>query len=414
MKKTTTLLLLAQITLIAGVADMQTLYHQRKYEAVIAEAQKSPSEYGDASLHLLWAKSAEALGKKEIAMSAYERVLMIDPDNTEVRVHLASLYADLGRDELAAEMSKSTENYQLTPAQRTALASLRRDDLQQMRASAGIAVGYDSNINISPDELDLPTIGKAKETIFTQFLGNLSYTHDLSEKGGWYLRGDADLFYQNNSSAHYYDLLAGSVAAGAGYSGSFYDVYLPVSYGRVHYLDRDLLQSVSVDPRINFTLAPSFILNVNARYTERSYIDKADEKSDVTISGGGLGLFWLFDNNFAYIKANYNNYSADHSDSIRFTDKDTITTALGINYALREWFIARADFRYRYATYDDKVTDSSDDRSDDFYQTDLKVSRIFFDTLEGSLLYRYIKNTSNYAPAEYDKNIVMLGLQYNY
>lgn len=73
---------------------------------------------------MLWGKSAEALGDNEAAMSAYERVLMLDPDNVAVRVHLASLYAYLDRDKLATEMSKSTENYQLTPSQRNSLNTL--------------------------------------------------------------------------------------------------------------------------------------------------------------------------------------------------------------------------------------------------------------------------------------------------
>ena len=250
--------------------------------------------------------------------------------------------------------------------------------------------------------------------MFMQFRGSLSYIHELEGKGGWYLRGDADLFYQNNTDASDYNLFAGSIGAGPGYGGSFYDVYVPVSYGRIHYLDRDLLQSVSLDPRVNFTLSEAFILNVNVRYTQRSYIESYDEKRDDTISGGGLGLFWLFDKNFAYAKINVDNYSAEHSDSIRFTDKDTLTASLGINYDVMEWFIARADYRYRSASYDDEYEAGSSDRSDDFHQAELKVSRMFFDTLEGSLLYRYIRNDSNYDAAEYNKNIVMLGLQYNY
>ncbi|MEA3342197.1 MAG: tetratricopeptide repeat protein, partial [Chloroflexota bacterium] len=138
MKKTATLLLMSPIILFADVADMQTLYDQKKYEQVITKAQKSTSEYGDPKLHLLWAKSAEALGEDEMAMSAYERVLMLDPDDTEVRVHLVKFYADSDRDELADEMSKSTENYQLTPAQRTSLKTLYGQDSERLKASASI------------------------------------------------------------------------------------------------------------------------------------------------------------------------------------------------------------------------------------------------------------------------------------
>ncbi len=436
MKKTVILLLMVQMTLLAGVADLQTMYDEKKYREVILEAQGSTDLYGDVKLHLLWAQSAEAMSNAlktrpyvplspeekakvvsldEMAMSAYERVLMIDPDDTEVRVHLAMLYAELERDELADEMSKSTENYQLSPAQRTSLESIRgEEDLQKVRASAEIGIGYDSNINVSPGDLDLPTSEDEISTMFVQLKGAVSYTHDLSEEGGWYARGDGNLFYQNNIDADFYNLFAFSVGAGMGYHRDSYDVYLPVTYSRVHFLDRDLLQSVSIDPRINFALSQAFILNANARYTQRSYIEEIDERRNDTVVGGGLGLYWLFARDFAYFKVNLDSYSAEFSDSLLFTNKDTMTASFGVNYHVLDWFITRFDYRYRSAEYDDAADADSDERSDDYHQAEFKVSRMFLDSLEGSLLYRYVRNDSNYALAEYDKSIFMLGLQYNY
>ncbi len=414
MKKTVALLLISPIILFADVADLQTLYDQEKYEKVITKAQKSTSKYGDPKLHLLWAKSAEALGEDEMAMSAYERVLMLDPDDTEVRVHLVKFYADSDRDELADEMSKSTENYQLTPAQRTSIKTLSGDDPERLKASASIEMGYDSNINVSPGDLDLPHLGKEIDTMFTQFNGSLSYTYELDEKSGWYLRSDADIFYQNNADASYYNLFAISANIGLGYSNDLYDAFIPVSYGYIHYLDRDLLESVSVDPRINFALPKSFIGNINARYTQRSYLAEADKNRDDTVTGIGLGLYWLFEKNFAYISTNYDSYDAKYSDSLRFTDKETTRVAMGINYNVEEWFIARFDYRYRYAKYDDIIQSGGDKRSDDYHQAEFKVSRMLTDTMEASLLYRYSKNNSNYELAEYDKDIVMLGIKYNF
>ena len=414
MKKIAILLLILPIILLAGGVDMQTLYDQKKYEQVITEAQKSTSEYGNPKLHLLWAKSAEALGEEEMAMSAYERVLMLDPDDTEVRVHLVKFYAGSDRDELADEMLKSTENYQLTPAQRTSIKTLYGDDPERLKASASIEMGYDSNINVSPGDLDLPQLGKEIDTMFTLFRGSLSYTYELDEESGWYLRSDADIFYQNNADASYYNLFAVSANIGLGYSNDLYDAFLPISYGHINYLDRDLLESVSVDPRINFILSKSFIGNINARYTQRSYLTEVDKNRDDTVTGIGLGLYWLFEKNFAYISTNYDNYSAKYSDSLRFTDKETTRLAMGINYNVEEWFIARVDYRYRHAKYDDSIEGGGDKRSDDYHQADFKVSRMLNDTIETSLLYRYSKNNSNYELMEYDKDIVMLGIIYNF
>ncbi len=414
MKKILTLFLAAQISLLAGVREMQTLYDQKKYEEVILEAQQSTQEFGNPTLHLLWAKSAEALGKDEMAMSAYERVLMIDPDNTEVRVHLASLYAYLDRDKLATEMSKSTENYQLTPAQRISLDTLKKSDLENIKASVSLSVGYDSNVNVSPNDLNLPNNEEAQSSLFMQFRGRISYTHELEEKGGWYVRSDADIFYQNNTDANYYNLFAGSVALGVGYSENNYDLFLPVKYGRVNYLERDFMETIGIEPRANIVFSKSLIGNINARYTERAYLDVADKNRDDTVFGYGGGLYWLFDQNFAYINGNYDDYNAKHLDRLRFTNKETLSINIGVNYDVNDWFITRLDYRYRYTLYRDFIDDNSKQRSDDYEQYEFKLSKMISDTMEGSLLYRYSNNRSNYDLAEYDKDVIMFGFQYNY
>jgi len=414
MKKITGLLLTTQMTLFASMAEVQTLYDQKKYEAAILEAQKSPQEFGNPKLHLLWAKSEEALGNDEMAMSAYERVLMMDPDNTEVRVHLTSLYAYLDRDDLANKMLKSTENYQLTPSQRMSLDTLKKADLETIKASASLSIGYDSNVNVSPNDLNIPNNEEAQSSLFTQFKGHISYTHELDEKSGWYLRSDADMFYQNNADASYYNLFAGSMDLGFGYRDKNYDLFLPVKYGRVNYLDRDFMETIGIEPRANIVFSKSLIGNINARYTERSYLHDSDKNRDDTVFGYGAGLYWLFDKNFAYFKANYADYDAKHTDKLRFTDKETLSINVGVNYDINDWFVARLDYRYRYTLYRDFADDGSKQRSDDYEQYEFKFSKMVSDTTEGSLLYRYSNNRSNYGLAEYDKDVVMFGFQYNY
>jgi len=416
MKKMAGLLFASQITLFASVTQMHTLYNQKNYSAVIEEAQRSTSEFGNSDLHLMWGYSAEALGHNEMAMSAYERVLMLDPDNVEVRVHLTSLYAYLDRDELATKMSRSTENYQLTPAQRNSLNTLKKADAEALKVAATLAIGYDSNINVSSEDLEIATNDEAISTMFAQFTAHLSYTNALTQEKDWYFRTDADIFSQNNfeSAAEYYNVFAVSAKLGLGYRGDKFDMYVPVKYGRMHYLERDFLETVGVEPRINITLSKSLIGNLNARYTERSYLDTADKNRDDTITGYGGGFYWLFDKNFAYLTSKYDDYEAQNANSLLFTDKETFNLTAGVNYDVNNLFITRLDYRYRYTLYGDFLPNGNKQRSDYYNQGEVKVSKMFLDTMEGSLLYRYSTNRSNYDLAEYDKDVVMFGLQYNY
>ena len=333
-----------------------------------------------------------------------------------LRVHLASLYAYLDRDKLATEMSESTQNYQLTPSQRNSLDILKKADAEDLKIAAKFAIGYDSNINVSPNDIDIINSGEALSTMFAQFSGNLSYTHALNDDQDWYLRTDAGMFYQGNfeSEASYYDIFAFSAGLGLGYRADKYDIYVPVKYGRMHYLERDFMETVGINPRINFTLDDSVVGTVNARYTQRNYLSVTDRNRDDSVRGYGGGIYWLFDKNFAYLTSNYDDYVAKYGDSLLFTDKETFNLSAGVNYNVNDWFIARLDYRYRYSLYGDFLPNGNKQRNDYYNQGQLKVSRMFLDDVEGSLQYSYAKNKSNYDLAEYDKDIVIFGLQYNY
>jgi opacity protein-like surface antigen len=252
--------------------------------------------------------------------------------------------------------------------------------------------------------------------MFAQFTAHLSYTYALTQEKDWYFRTDADIFSQNNfdSAAEYYNVFAVSAKLGLGYRGDKFDIYVPLKYGRMHYLERDFLETIGVEPRMNITLSKSLIGNLNARYTERSYLDVADKNRDDTVMGYGGGFYWLFDKNFAYLTSNYDNYEAENANSLLFTDKETFNLTAGVNYNVNDLFITRLGYRYRYTLYGDFLPNGNKQRSDYYNQGEVKVSKMFLDTMEGSLLYRYSTNRSNYNLAEYDKDVVLFGLQYNY
>jgi len=420
------IILLTALSIFA-FADYTTvlkLYSSQHYQKAINEAKSSFNEYSNPKLHLLWAKSAEALGHTGEAMSAYERVVMLDEADIESRVALVKIYKKSSRDDLAKEMSKELQNYQLTPAQRTSLDLLKGRSIDSFKARATLGVGYDSNINVSATGSDLDGyyqttgISGEKSTLFSRLNGSLSYINELQEKGGWYARGDARIYYQNNSDAHLYDMFVGSLEAGVGYAGEGYTLYVPIGYDRVNYLDVNLLSQVRVAPKINITLNRNYILNLNAKYASRTYSKEIYKGMGDTSYGVGAGLYYLFDKNYAYVMADYSKYSSSQTIHNAYIDKNMLTLSLGVNYTLNSWLVARLDYRYRKGSYDESIAVNNPivttGRADDYNQIELKLSHYFADNYELFISDRYAKNSSNYVPAEYKKNILMFGISANY
>lgn len=401
------------MVLSAGIKDIQNLYDQKNYINVIKEVKKDTALYGDAQLHLLWAKSAEALGRNEEAISAYERVLMISPDNQVARLALAKLYSNSGRIVLTKQLAEDTEDYQLSVEEKTNITALIVEDDQLLNVSANIGAGYDSNINVSPGDLDLPSSGEEIGSKFIKLQAAFSRTYQFENIENLYLRGSAALSYQSNEES-YYNLFTAQAIAGVGYMDDAYDLFMPIHYGRLHYLESDLLESVGVKPRVNIALSSSLVGNINVRYEKRNYLQEVDKYRDDSVLGAGLGSYWLLSDSVSYLKVNYNNYSAEYKNMIPFVEKSAIELSTGIDYDINSKYTGGAKLLYRSTSYDDPIAQNEDKRSDDYYKLDLKLSRDILKDFIGSVSYTYAFNDSNYAPSEYRKHIIMCNVNYKY
>lgn len=414
-----TLLFVSAVLLNASYDKAQKYYETKEYAKAIAEAKASTDEYSNPKLHLLWAKSAEALGEDNQAMAAYERVEILDEQNVDARVALAKLYKRTSRDDLAKEEAQSLQNYQLTPQQRSSLdiINAKSDDLNSFKVFGDLSFGYDSNINVAPSELDINSSSQEISTGFARFLGSLSYINELESKSGWYVRADLNVYNQSNikKEAQRYDLLFAGLSGGFGYSDSGLSIYVPFGYDYVHYLDKSLLSQLKVKPVLNYTMSSDFIVNFNLSYIQRRYSNTADIARNDSSYGIGTGLYYIFGKNFVYLNAKYDDFSKEQSSSTaKYIDKSYLTSNVGINYNLTSWLVTRADYRFRLGSYEDGIRTSSEKRSDSYNQVEVKFSHYFKKHYELFLKDRYVKNNSNLDTFTYKKNILLFGYSANY
>ena len=356
----------------------------------------------------------EEKGNTNLAQAAFERALIDDKNNAQAHLKLAKHYEQMGMKKQANAVLLKLNKTQLTPAQRTSLMTLKQaqEDLSDFKARASLDLGYDSNINISPLTDNLPTtLDPQTSTLFSRIRADGSYMNDLNARGGWYLRSDANLYYQNNASAHTYDVLYGRILLGGGYYGNGYSLYVPLFYNRLNYLDRDLLQESGIRPNFNLELSNNFILNLSASYSQRRYVHSQDTLRNDDIARAETALIWLEGTNMVYIRGRYENYKAIHDKPIAFTNKALYYAQIGGLYSFNTLFDLRANYQYRYGSF---LPYESISRKDYNHDTTLRLEKEIFTHFRLSAQYRYVSNSSNFWLAEYTKNETMLGLIYNY
>ncbi|QSZ42754.1 DUF560 domain-containing protein [Sulfurimonas aquatica] len=421
MKKIILLLCVFLGTLYANNYKFANFYYKiANYEKAIEYIKKDTLNYENAKLHLLWGKCELGLGNTNEAMAAFERALIFDEHNVEAELALLKLYDESGRVELSESMLQTLEQEDISEVQKEYISKIQGRQLETYSLRALAGVGYDSNINVSADVDELNkyygvggNIG-AESTLFGTVNGAIEYKNELQSKDEWYVKAKGNLFYQNNLDAHYYDMFFGGVEAGVGYARANYNLYIPLAYNRLHYLETDLFSQYSLNPQLTYALDQNFILLSNISYLNRSYLKAEYESRGYSAIGGSLGVYYLLENNFVYLNAKVNNHSSKTSNSGAYVSKLLYSLSLGMSYRVNEWLGSRVDYLYRGSRYEDSLLASDTKRSDNYNQVKVKLFHDFDENFQLFTSLEYAQNSSNYVPAEYRKYVGMLGLEIKY
>ena len=384
---------------------MQHYAQNHQYESVLQEAKHSLEEYQNPKLHLLWAKSADKLGKSNEAMSAYERVLILEPNNDEAQKALKILYKKMGKKGLSSHTSEEKRN-------------------NKFRAVGSLEFGYDSNVNVNASGDDLDGyygvhLGLKKiASYFARVTANASYLYNFDTYDNWFIHASLDLSHQNNFSAHLYDLTVPTGELALGYIKDAYVLYFPVSYNNIHYLNKDLLHIFTFTPHLRISLQNNILWDTSVIYTKRDYINTKDIGKDATTYGLQTALFLNTTTTQYHINAQYEKRTSNHTNNDRYVDADFLTLDANIKYYFTSSVILESSYLFRYANYKDDIgtqaTPSSISRDDYINEFSAKFSYLLSKNSELYIQDTYTKSLSTYIPSEYNKNVFLLGMQIRY
>ena len=403
--------------MFANYNSALSYYNQGLYQKALNTAKAAKNSYSSPNLHLLWGYSAYQLGKDEEAMHAFERVLILDSDNQKAKKYLSKIYKKTGRTELLGEESDITY---VDISERGKPAQLKKKPQLPLKVNTSYALGYTSNASATPDSttldnyLDTNNSEDPLTSFFVQMSAGVSYEYDFGEEKGWYMKTALDAFIQSNFTAHLYDLSTFTVEWGPGYRFKNYNLYLPLSYTRVNYLDKDLLEYYRFLPTLFIPIDDKIMLNLSLLYSKNNYIHKEDKTRDDESVGISFGGYFLFDDHFAYISAKYENKNASRDNPTPYTGASYITANIGVHYNFTQSILGVLDYRFRYGRYDDNVGFTDTIRDDNLHLLKLKLSYKLTEDSEVYISENYTQNLSNNPLSEYRKHNLLFGVNINY
>ena len=366
------------------------------------------------SFNLEWAICEEKLGHKDEAMSAYERVIIYNPNNLKAINALAKIYSKSHMQYEAEELKKSLDYSQLTPQERQIVSTLLDGYKESIstRYSVALNFGYDDNLNYG---INKSADKKEINSIFHSFAFSSNYVNELNDIGGLSFQGNINLYWQDNYSAHYYDILYGAIDFGIGYSIDNILIYLPIVYKKIYYLNQDLYSQYGIAPRLTQKLTKSILLNLDMQYIKQDYVDIKYQNAENNLLSSSISIYKFYAQNYIYGKLEYLSHNAISNTPTIFTEYKYFKFLTGVSYKIDNFAMVGINYQYGHANFDDFINITSNKkRSDNLNQINFLIEKRLNNNLKIIGNYIYSNNQSNDSSSSYQKQIITFGLQYNY
>ncbi|UTJ05556.1 tetratricopeptide repeat protein [Arcobacter roscoffensis] len=368
-------------------------------------------------------RSAYELGKYEFALSAYDRILIVNPNNSRARLEMAQTYFKMKLfTQSLKEFNRVLEDKNLPVVVQKRvnekvdyIKKLQKKSFFNATAVAGIL--YDSNINSTPevdffylDNFDnkIQTGEKKSATIY-QVVGQLNNTYKYSDNFILNSSATAVLMKYNNHKEK--DIHALSLNISPTYLSKEYKLELPILFDKVNLGHESYQNNIYLNPKYTTILNSEVLYTLGLKAGRVSFVK--DEERDANI--------FELQNSAKYASSNYGLFSfglnLGEERRIRGNRIDVnykyMNTYLNNVYELSEDYLLQTSLNYKEYLYKDTNASFQSRKRDKKMDASIAIIKPLKKDLHLNLGGSYTKKDSSHASSEYNKHTMKANLIWN-
>lgn len=412
----------------APADELKALLDQGKAADAYALGKKHPEELGNPAFDFYFGVAAVDTGHAGEGVLAMERYTANFPDNQTARLELARAYFVLGdnaraREEFDAVQKANPPAGVQANVQRFMDAIRARESAYQTTAGfyAEIGVGHDTNVNagVGSANITLPVFGpvtllsgvKTADSFGTlRAGGNLTYP----VAPGVALFGAANADTQRNRNDTAFDQENAGIAGGVSIVQEKNLYRITGSYSTLA-VGHDRYRDVSgISGEVNHQLDEFQMLSGSVQFAKLDY-QGANEPRNANLSGIGVAYRRAFIGNWQPLITLSANYGEEHNVKSR---PDLGRRFHGVRAAAAvtpapKWALS-AGASYQEGKYDGADVLLGTLRKDEYYGLDAALSYALDRNWSVRGEYQFLKNRSNIALYEFERQLVAIKLRYEF
>lgn len=424
------LFLSLNLAMANGLENLKQLYANQKYQKVHSQATKYLRDNPlNLTANILLANSAYNLGNFDAAMAAYDRVLILDPNNIHAKIQEAKIYASSGYKDIALLEVDALLSQNLTKDEKNealklknSLSATQKEDVKRdtalLKGLVNVGLLYDTNPNgdIGEKSFKLPGYnfnyqGKKPKDDFAHFQ-QLYITADKN------IHNQIGVFATLNAyNRTYFDLghnnltyLFANIAPY--YNLNEYKIFLPLIFNKV-FLENDShlnMYGAGVDLRKSLK---NGVLEAGYRYYQNRYYGQDKDKNSHHHSLHVSTKYITFEDVLTHLTLRYA-YNKERKDLRTDTNYNSYGIDFGANKKILQDLIFRAGAGFKYYEYRDFNSAFLSKRDDKVYNINLGLTYQITNSSLVEFDINYINKTSNQFVYEYDRILTSLNYSYRF
>lgn len=417
-------------TYASSLGALNQLYTQKKYQNAYTQTQAYLKENPlNLKANLLLADSAYMLGDLDEAMAAYDRVLIIDPNNIYAKIQEAKIYAKSGYKDISILETKALLARHLTNEQKrevlklknsleNAPASKKSKDQALLKGVVSVGLLHDTNPNSNIGEKSFTIPGL-----------NLNYRGEKQKKDTahfeqLYLVADKNLHNSigvfatlNAYNRSYFDMSNNNLSylfanISPYYKAEEFKIYLPLIFNKVFLEHNSYTNTYGTGIDIKKDIKNG-ILETGYRYYQNRYYGKNKDKDSSHHSLYAGIKYTLMDDLLAYLYIKYAN-NQEKKDLRNDVNYNSYGFDIGLNKQILQSLIFRTNFGFKTYSYKDFNKVFLNKRDDKVYNFGLGLTYIINNSSSIEFDINYMDRTSNQFLYEYDRFLTSLNYAYKF
>lgn len=353
-------------------------------------------------------------GDIDAAMAAFDRADILKENNVLVYKCLGDMHSKIGNFKLARSAYDKADMLCETPVDRIPVVNKKP---HKFNFQLHLFRGYDDNVellgNISEINNQLGTTlntGDVLSDWFTKEYFFLEYLYKEDMSRFYYYKSTLEILNRHHDTYAQDDFLYQFIRTGPAWGNKTFDIWIPFGYTKGTIGHEAYTESFSLNPQFMKTMADSLILMFELSYEHVKSLRV--ELDSYSLSRGSLFLNKHFEKQI--IRAGYsylfaNDISSESKE--RFINNFYHEYNLAYIWNINIDFTLNLEFIYRRTSYDDFLSDTSDEkRFDALSQYRTSFTYRMNDTIY--LITEYIRynNRTNYKLYDYTQNIISFGV----